>query len=236
MYLHVTDWPGNSLTIYGVKNQIRTAYLLADPGRKKLTVKQESKPALNYYSTTIKLPAAAPDKYDSVIVLQTAGAPSVIRTLSQQPGGGVTLNAYLGELHKAASDSKLAIDNLGTVRGWVDTNDWVAWDFNTFEPGTYEISVVTSARTRYNTAALTPWQGGQRVMCEVAGRQIRGALANDGRFSDPVDPMASYVVSKIGQVTIDKPGTQKLVLKTEDAELQKTLGLSLHSVKLAPAK
>jgi hypothetical protein len=90
-------------------------------------------------------------------------------------------------------------------------------------------------RARLTGAAPPPWQGGQKVLCEVAGKQFRVTLADNGRVSDPVDPMASYVLSKIGEVTIDKPGTLKLVLKTEDAEAQKTLGLNLHAVKLVPA-
>jgi hypothetical protein len=43
-------------------------------------------------------------------------------------------------------------------------------------------------------------------------------------------------VSKVGQVTIKKPGAQKLVLKTEDAQLQRKLGLLLHEVRLVPVR
>jgi alpha-L-fucosidase len=236
LYLHVVQWPGNSLTIYGIKNKVQNAWLLADPTRRRLAVKQESKPPLNYYSTRISLPAAAPDRYDSVVVLEIGSAPDVVKTLSQQPNGGVSLHTYLADLHKATNESRLTLDDMGTVRGWFDVNDWVSWDFNTFQPGTYDVTVVTSVRARLTGTAPPAWQGGQKVLCEVAGLQVRGTLADNGRLSDAADPMASYVLSKIGQVTIDKPGPQKLVLKTEDAEVQKTLGLSLHGVKLVPVK
>src|ERR1017187_4618518 len=235
IYLHVVNWPGRNLTLYGIKNQVRKAYLLADPGKNALGVKQESKPGLDYYSMNIGLPASAPDKYDSVVVLEIGGGSDVIKTLSQQPDGAITLHAYLADLHKTASDSRLMLDDMGTIRGWVDTNDWAAWDFKTFRPGKYEVSVLSSVRARLTGAAPPPWQGGQKTLCEVAGKQFRVTLADNGRVSDPVDPMASYVVSKIGEVTIDKPGSLKLVLKTEDAEAQKTLGLNLHAVKLVPA-
>ncbi|MBZ5586081.1 MAG: alpha-L-fucosidase [Acidobacteriia bacterium] len=269
IYLHVVEWPGKDVAVYGIKNKIQRAWLLADAGRKRLAVKQESKPALDYYSATIQVPAAAPDKYDSVIALETSGVPEVIKTLSQQPGGGVSLDGYLGQLHKASSASTLSINTSGMLGGWVDAKDWVSWDFKTFQPATYEVAVLTSARgfgrrggpppagapgtagRRGPTAGaptaapggmpgrgLAPpaWQGGQKLLVEVAGRQIRGTLADNGRSSDPSDPRASYVISNIGRVTIDRPGAQRLVLRAEDEELQKTLGLSLHSLRLVPVK
>src|SRR5262249_41357856 len=63
IYLHVVDWPGKDLTVYGIKTKIQRAWLLADPARKALTVKQESQPGLEFYSAKIGVSAAAPDKY-----------------------------------------------------------------------------------------------------------------------------------------------------------------------------
>jgi hypothetical protein len=261
VYLHVMEWPAKSLTIYGIKNKVKRAHLLADANKARLTVKQESTPANDYYSATVRLPATAPDKYDSVIVLETTAAPNVFKSLSQQPDGGISLDAYLGELHKAAASSTLRVDTSGMLGGWVDVNDSVSWEFKTFRPGTYEVSVLTSSRggrrggpppagTQAGAARGTaaggppaggrgftpqPWQGGQKLLVELAGKQVHGTLADNGRVSDPSDPRSAYVVSKLGTVTIDKPGTVRLVLKSEDAEAQ-SRGLSLHSVRLKPVK
>ena len=72
LYLHVFDWPsGGELLVPGLKNKIAPAYLLADPKKKKLAAKN------NGDGWTISLPADAPDKISSTIVLKFKGAPDV---------------------------------------------------------------------------------------------------------------------------------------------------------------
>ena len=64
LYLHVFGWPKGKLAVPGVNKKVAKAYLLADAQRKALTVNQEEGNLL------IDVPAKAPDKCDSVVVLE----------------------------------------------------------------------------------------------------------------------------------------------------------------------
>jgi alpha-L-fucosidase len=71
VYLHVFDWPQNGQLSVTLLNKVKKAYLLAEPG-KKLKVKTSGTRA------TVQLPASAPDKHVSVVVLELDGPPNVL--------------------------------------------------------------------------------------------------------------------------------------------------------------
>ncbi len=68
LFLSVFDWPQGQLTVPAIKNKVRRAYLLADPGR-NLKVEQKID------SISIGLPKTAPDPIASVLVLELDGTP-----------------------------------------------------------------------------------------------------------------------------------------------------------------
>jgi alpha-L-fucosidase len=65
LYIHLFKWPSGSFELPATKETVTKAYLLADPQKQALTAKQ------NDQKWSISLPAAAPDKIDSVLVLET---------------------------------------------------------------------------------------------------------------------------------------------------------------------
>jgi alpha-L-fucosidase len=229
LYLHVFDWPGKALTIYGIKSKVRKAYLLSDPSRKALSVSQKSDAPIEFYSASIQLPTVAPDPYNSVIVIE-AGA-DVVTALTQQPSGTVSLITQLAEMHKASADSSLSLDTRGVASGWSNPKDWLSWDFKVFHPGTFEVTALTAAPRRNGA-----WEGGHKVTLDVAGKQLHATLSDDGQLLDPSDPRMKMVVSKLGRVAIDKAGSYKLALKPESIESRRKSGLGLVTVKLTPAR
>ncbi len=68
LYLAVFNWPDGQLSVPALKNKVRRAYLLSDPG-KDLKVDQETG------SISIRLPEAAPDPTASVLALELDGIP-----------------------------------------------------------------------------------------------------------------------------------------------------------------
>lgn len=64
LFIHLFKWPVDSFELSKVSGKVRKAYLLADPKHKGLKVKQSADRAV------ITLPKQAPDKLDSVIVLE----------------------------------------------------------------------------------------------------------------------------------------------------------------------
>ena len=66
LYIHLFNWPSkNKLELSGLKKEVKNAYLLADKDRTALSVKTEGD------KTIITLPERAPDKFDTVVVLET---------------------------------------------------------------------------------------------------------------------------------------------------------------------
>src|SRR4051812_4607559 len=104
LYLHVFEWPKKELVLYGVKNDVKSAHLLA--GGTALKINRQADKAADHYALRIELPPTAPDKNDSIIVLEMNGQTQVDTTLLQQPDNSVTLSAYLADQHGA----KLRVD------------------------------------------------------------------------------------------------------------------------------
>jgi alpha-L-fucosidase len=68
LYLHVFDWPSDGkLTVPGILNKSKQAYLLADPNHSAVAVTR------NEDALVISLPTKAPDAINSVVVLDVDG-------------------------------------------------------------------------------------------------------------------------------------------------------------------
>jgi len=72
LYLHVFDWPANGkLLVPGIFNKVKKTYLLNDEEKKTLaSIRIED-------TRVISVPLAAPDKINSVIVIDIVGKPDV---------------------------------------------------------------------------------------------------------------------------------------------------------------
>lgn len=72
LYLHVFDWPADGKLIApGIFNKVKSAKLLSDKSGKALKVIRHDE------SLVIDVPAVAPDKINSVVVLDIAGKPEI---------------------------------------------------------------------------------------------------------------------------------------------------------------
>jgi len=232
LYLHVFDWPQKELTLYGLKNKVQSANLLA--GDKKLKFNQSVNKTPENYVLHVSVPSAAPDKNDSVIVLNIEGEPEIDPALIQQPDGTIDLDAYLGNIHKAEGGSSLRFDSRGVAEHWTNKEDWLDWNFKLPQPGAFDVVLVTSGQKNNHK-----WEGGHKVNIAVADQKLAGAVNNDGEENDPVKPYWNYwnyVTSKIGRVTIPKAGEYQLSLKPESIQSEQKLGLTLVEVKLVPVQ
>jgi alpha-L-fucosidase len=210
LYLHVFDWPQKELVLYGLKSKVQN---------------------LDHYALRIKLPANPPDKQDSIIALDIKGELMVESSLMQQPDQSVTLPAFLAEVHKTAAQQQLRFDSRGVVERWLNKDEWMDWDFKVSQPGSFEVVVLTSEQ-KYGR----DWEGNHRVRVEVAGQNLHGVIAEQGKEENPFNPYWKFVKSNVGRVTIDRAGKYHLALKPELIQAEKKLGLTLVSVKLIPVR
>ncbi len=226
LYLHVFKWPQKELVLFGIKSKIQNAYLLAN--KTKLKFNQKSDNSFNHHSLSLQLPPTPSDKHDSVIVLEIKGDVLADTSLLQQPDHTVTLPAFLSELHKAANGT-LRFDSRGVVERWLSKDEWLSWDFQISQPGRFDVVVLTSEQ-KYGR----DWEGGHEVALDVAGQKLKGVIDNDGKEENPANPYWKYVISKMGQISIEKPGRYGVSLQPESIKSEKQLGLTLVSVKLIP--
>lgn len=209
IYVHVFDWPGETLKIYGIKSRVKRAYLLADPAN-SLKIKQKSDKKNNLFSVTLNVPADAPDKNDSVVVLEfdPDSEIEVFKGLTQQPDGITTLNPLLAKLNKVAAESALITDNRGYAINWTNAEDGIKWYFSMFSKGEYELQAITAPARR-----MTNFQEGRKIRVDLNGKIIELPLNNDGKWVDDSNPVQPYFISKLGRIKIDNKGSQILTMQ-----------------------
>jgi len=230
LYLHIFRWPGKQFVLHGLENKVKKAYLLADPKKKALACEQSVDEAAGLHTLQLALPARAPDKRASVVVLETAGAPVVDETLVQDGDGLVTLEAYSGEIRQPTGTAPLERGRFGTIEKWLNTRPRVTWQVKVAQPGTYDVNLLTQ------TESDGKWEGGHRAKVSV-GRQTAVATTRKAEVRD--NPRAtSYlqdVVSPLGQIEVNRAGLVEVTLKMEKIVKKKGIGPKLRAVELTPA-
>ena len=120
----------------GLRNVVRSARLLAD-GKK-----------LDFTSTAdgveVRVPAEAPDRISSTVVVTVKGVPEVtVMPISQQADGSVRLPASEAELHGGLQyETGGGKDNIGF---WLNPADTATWTFQVDRPGKFTVSAEIAA-------------------------------------------------------------------------------------------
>ncbi len=213
LYLHVFDWPGDrQLTLPGLKNAVGKAWLLSDPARASLPVSRSQG------MMTIELPAAAPDPFDGVVVLDVEGRPDVEPSLIRPASDGViSLLAASADLHGGTVryDSLPERDSIGH---WTDAGDWVSWDFVVNCPGEYRVELAYGCETG---------SGGGELLVEVGEQRLTVKAQETGGWFQ-------RVTCEVG--TLDLKGTGPHTVALRIKSKPGVAVLDLHRVTLKPKK
>jgi len=210
LYLHVFDWPKDGeLVVEQIKNEVTKAYLLADGTA--LEVRRDG------LTTTITVPAGAPDPINTVVVLEIVGEPKVVDIqAAQDADGAVLLRAAVAKIDgdRAQYESGGAKDNIGF---WTSAEDNVSWNFTIDRPGVFEIEVTQACEG----------DGGSAYVVSVAGQDSEATVKGTGNWD-------RYVTEKIGAVKLDAAG--EYTLKVVPGKLVGSALMNLRSVRLVPVK
>ena len=190
LYLHVFDWPQDgTLTVPGLTNEVRRAYLLANPMQWLDTTKVEE-------GVNVGVGTEAPDAISSTVVLEIAGSPEVVQMPVTQSGDGtVNLGAADAEIvgSKAQFQSSHGKDNIGF---WTDRRDYVQWPFRVKDGGAFTVHVAY---------ACPEGEAGSEFTVEVGGQQLAGTVENTGSWDD-------FKEITPGKITLE-PGDYTLAVK-----------------------
>jgi len=232
LYLHVFDWPADKLEVAGLGGKVARAQLLAEPD-KPLGV------AAGERGMVVSLPAKAPDKVASVVVLEIDGdlvvdasvlpkpkpasrgrGPRVVKTAPQliEPAadGTLTLKARNATLHGGTIAYEVGAerDNIGF---WTNAGDWVSWKVKVAEAGLFAVELTyacegSSADSEYELA--------------VGGATIKGKVKQTGSWG-------RFKTIRLGEVKLTA-GAHELSIKA--LSKPHLAVMNVRSVVLRPSK
>jgi len=216
LYLHVFNWPpGAQLDVPGLKNKVTKAYLLCDKDAKALEVTQaEGK-------ISLAVPAEAPDKVDTVVVLEIEGDPDVdvssTAAIPQSPDGTVALKAADAALHgeSVQYESGDGKDNVGY---WTNAGDWVGWDFTITKPGEFTVEIAF---------ACDDGSGDSEYTVGVGDQKLSDKIEATGSWTD-------FKSKELGKIKLDKAGRHTLEVRATskpNLAVMNLKSITLKSVK-----
>ncbi|MDA0745848.1 MAG: alpha-L-fucosidase [bacterium] len=227
LYLNIVDWPQGEFVLYGLKNRVKKAYLLADK-KKPLAVSQAYREEIDLHTLTIGLPKKVPDRAVSVVVLEVEGELEMDQMLLQNADGRVMLEAYNAELHQAVGASAFVRGRWGTVENWANKKNRVEWTFKVAQPGAFEVVVLSQ------TERDGRWVGGHRLKVSVGKRSVIGVVQEQERVENSrADSYLKDVISPLGKIVLSRPGEHCLTLRV-DRIAKKKPGFKLRAVYLVP--
>ncbi len=159
LYLHVFNWPEDGkLVVPGLRNEVRSAWLLATDKMLKTTAGEEG--------VTINVPAESLDPIDTVVVLEVRGELDIEKVLpGQAVDGSVILMAELAELR----GSQVQVESIGgesNIGWWTNPRESVAWGFKVDKGGWFNVTAVIAAPSASKFEVVA---GDQKLSAEVAG-------------------------------------------------------------------
>jgi alpha-L-fucosidase len=209
LYLNVFDWPSNGLLRVPLVNDVKKAYLLAEPKKALRYAKLEN-------AIEITVPEKAPDKISSVIVLEIKGEPepAAASITKANPGEPVLLTADYAKIVGASLqvETKGGKSNLGY---WTNLADYAQWRIEFAEAGAYDVVL---------EYALAPDSKGSKVSLECNASKAEFAPEATKGWDD-------YVQAKAGVIKVEK-GSCNLVLK--GVEKPGLAVMNLREIKLTP--
>ncbi len=204
LYVHLFEWPTGKFTINQVDAKVTKAWLLADPDKKPLSFTYQD----NVLS--VSLPADAPDKIASVLVLDIEGTASQLPDyLVQSDDGTLKLDASHAEI--SGKTAKLEEDHIGF---WTDPEDSVQWPVEIKKAGTYRLSFDYSLADEASEVVVSAADGSQKVKLL------------------PTGDWKKFETKESGEIRIGEAG--KFFLKVSPAAKPKTGVMNLRSVTLSP--
>jgi len=193
IYLHIFDWPNQPLSLSGLTNRVKSAYLL--PNKESVSFEQDR------LWLTLHLLADAPNPHDSVVVLEIEGEPQVDETIQPDPQRCITLPASLATVMATAGMRfQQGLSGPGYLADWKSMRDSIGWgwDLNSEAEGDYQVQITYS-----NGQQL----GGGRYSVTVNGQRLVATAMPTGGWD-------RYAAATLGSVKL-KSGRNRLVLRGE---------------------
>jgi alpha-L-fucosidase len=230
LYLHIFAWPRGRLAIHGLKNHVRSAYLLRDPSR-RLAVTQRRDLAAGFSVLTLSGFGKRTDRHVSVVVLEIEGKARVEETPIQQPDGTVLLPAFMAR-RIGTTKGDFRISRAGFTEGWSNTSQGLAWTLKIIAPGRYRINVLSSGKAENRGKGKEDAHRLRFSLSAPAQGQRSFPLAMHERVSSPRAQYFPEIVTHGGTVSLPSAGSYVAELRATKVSLRAVEGIGVSGVRL----
>jgi alpha-L-fucosidase len=135
LYLHVFIWPQDGkLILGGLKTAVKRAFLLGDAKRASLQTER-----MNPLDLLIKVHAAAPDKVDSVVVLECESEPLADSARLLSISQTNVLRAFDGSLHGKGIRFGPGKTRDAYIENWSKDTDFISWPLRLTQSSVFDI-------------------------------------------------------------------------------------------------
>jgi len=211
IFLHIWGKHTGEITLTGLRNKVRAAYLLADAAKTPLKRRvQDNTPV-------IELPAGLREETVTIIVVEIEGAPVVDNSIRQSADGTVELPADAAIIRGSSPrlEKRGKAPNIGF---WGNPKDSVGWEVDVTKPGEFDVTIAYSC---------AKGAGGSEFVLLVGGEKLTGRTEETGSWD-------SFVSRKLGRVRIDKAGKCTITVQPRPRPKWKSMGL--QRIVLKPGK
>jgi alpha-L-fucosidase len=165
LYLHVFDWPQDGKLVVPILNKPVKADLLGEKDH-SLKFSQDE------HGLTIHVPAQAPDKIASVVVLELEDPPQpMARRLLPSADGSLMLKAADAEIEGSAQLEQY--DGISNIGFWVDPATTVHWDAD-LPAGEYNVELCIAAQ---------PGSEGNQFRIVAGDQSLSGTIKSTGSWN-----------------------------------------------------
>jgi alpha-L-fucosidase len=234
LYLHIVEWPEGQLSLDGLKNKVTRVYHLGNLQESAREFQQYYNESIDNHRLILDLPGEAPDENISVVVVEIQGQPDVAAVHTQNIDGRIKLEGYKSVVHPKISSGELEFTNRGS-ENWFDKDILISWDFKVLDPGTFEVFVITSEVGGWANDKTIYWTGGHKINIAIADQEVECTIKEDERVENIRLPRWSFISTKAGLITIDKPGTYQAEVKLQEI-MDKGAGFTFNSILLVPVE
>lgn len=211
LYLFVRDWPQNGrLSLPNLRNEVKTACMLADQSLKLEVTKEESE-------TIVRLPSGRSDGLLPVVALDIEGNLKVESPKVLQDSGGCFKLDYLTVTTHGNAMTRFNRKGGFHISKWTGPCDTVEWSVRITSPGVFKVSI--------EYAANNEWKGKPYTITIGNCRLERKVICTGELFK--------YHKLPVGYIDIDEPGDYTLSISPK--EKGDTYLMYLNSITLEPS-
>jgi alpha-L-fucosidase len=184
MYLHALTRPADGvLRVRGLKNEVRSARLLAEPAR-KLDVSRKDD------VISVGVGATGWDEFDTVVALELAGPPQTDPPLITQGSDDEFQLDYQRAVTSGKAVKRFNPDGGFHISKWTAPEDACEWHLLVSQPGRYQVLI---------SYAASPESAGREYVVRIGAQDFAAQVV-------PTGDGYSFRESEIGIVELRKPG------------------------------